>query len=141
MAQDPIRAIGIDLGTTFCCVSYADASGVRILGGENRTTPSMVSFHGKYRFLCHDVKKLEQLLYAKKERIDPSSTIYDVKHMIGKTYDSEEIQEDMTNWPFTVVAGQHGRPYIQVAGAILDSEFPLTYYQHVDSIDLYRSAR
>jgi molecular chaperone DnaK (HSP70) len=118
VSQDPtpIRAVGIDLGTTFSCVGYADAQGVRILGGQHRTTPSMVSFHGNYRFLGHDAKLLEQSLRANGQLLDPSCTIYDAKRMIGKTFD--EIQEDVMNWPFTVVAGPHGRPLIQAGGDV-----------------------
>lgn len=45
----PLPILGIDLGTTFCCVSYFDAAGEAVIVPDlegNLTTPSIVHFTG-----------------------------------------------------------------------------------------------
>ncbi|CAK9253651.1 unnamed protein product, partial [Sphagnum jensenii] len=93
------QAIGIDLGTTYCCVGVMYRGKVHIIlhEEEKSTIPSYVAF---------DEKGEESLigLYAKEESYaNPVNTIYDVKRMIGRKYNDEQIQNDMKLWPFKVV--------------------------------------
>ncbi len=93
------QAIGIDLGTTYCCVGVMNRGNVQIIPNDsgNNTTPSYVAF---------DESGEESLigLYAKEESYaNPKNTIYDAKRMIGRKYSDEQIQNDMKLWPFDVV--------------------------------------
>lgn len=71
--------IGIDLGTTFCCVAFIEEDGIpRIIpnSDSSETTPSVIWFDGKAAFVG---KK------ANDRKITPSSPIYEfVKRDIGK---------------------------------------------------------
>ncbi len=93
------QAIGIDLGTTYCCVGVINRGKVHIISHEEdkSTTPSYVSFdeEGNEKYIGY---------YAKEESFsNPKNTIYDVKRMIGREYSDQHIQNDMKLWPFEVV--------------------------------------
>jgi heat shock 70kDa protein 1/2/6/8 len=38
----------------------------------------------------------------------------EVKRLIGRRFSDESVQEDIKLWPFKVVAGDEGRPVIEV---------------------------
>ncbi|ODM88036.1 Heat shock 70 kDa protein cognate 4, partial [Orchesella cincta] len=104
-------AIGIDLGTTYCCVAVlinGKVEIVRNLQGQN-TTPSYVRI---------DKQSNEQVVgFVAKESSHryAENTIFDAKRMIGRRFEDEKLQNDMNYWPFSVVQGEEG-PAIEVAG-------------------------
>jgi len=93
------KAIGIDLGTTYCCVSVLDGEEVVIVPnmyGQN-TTPSYVSYKEDGVQIVGNTAKEE--LYS-----DPSNTIYDVKRLIGRKFDEELVQKRPKSWPFKLTS-------------------------------------
>ncbi|CAN1844744.1 Heat shock 70 kDa protein BIP2 [Linum perenne] len=81
--------IGIDLGTTFSCVA------VEVNG--NRITPSSIAFTtADNEHLIGDAAKNQAAL-------NPSRTIFDIKRLIGKKFDDEEVQRDLKYLPYNVV--------------------------------------
>jgi molecular chaperone DnaK (HSP70) len=72
---------GIDLGTTYSCISYVDESGratiINNSEGTN-TTPSVVSFASPSQVVVGQVAKENAV-------IDPQSTVLLVKTLMGKT--------------------------------------------------------
>jgi len=92
------QAIGIDLGTTYCCVGVMNRGKVHIIahGSGMNTIPSCVSFNQKGEAMIGSDAKEES--YE-----NPANTIYDVKRMIGRKYSDQHIQNDMKLWPFKVV--------------------------------------
>ena len=107
--MDNKLSIGIDLGTTCCCVGIFRNGKVDIIPNENgsRTTPSMVSFTKKERIIGE---------FAKLQIIkNYENTVYDSKRLIGRNYDDPEIQNDMKLWPFKVIKDtKSNKPLIQV---------------------------
>uniref|UniRef100_A0A914PP73 Uncharacterized protein n=1 Tax=Panagrolaimus davidi TaxID=227884 RepID=A0A914PP73_9BILA len=88
-----INAIGIDLGTSRCCVAVSRTHSFETVGIENngdRLMPSYISFIDKDVPQCGQIV-VEQLKYAAK------STIFDSKRLIGKEF--EYIDPDPA-WPF-----------------------------------------
>ncbi|KAJ9540783.1 hypothetical protein OSB04_027289 [Centaurea solstitialis] len=105
-AEGKVPAIGIDLGTTYSCVSVWQHNRVEIIANDqgNRTTPSCVAFNDNERLVGEAAKN--QAAYK------PTNTIYDVKRLIGRRMSDKAIQEDM--WPFKVMAGSGDKPKIVV---------------------------
>ncbi|GJY62645.1 putative mediator of RNA polymerase II transcription subunit 37c [Tanacetum coccineum] len=104
-----VPAIGIDLGTTYSCMSVWRHNRVEIIANDqgNRITPSCVSFNNTER-LVGDAAKHDAAY-------NPTNTIFDVKRLIGRRASDETVQEDMKSWPFKVVAGNDDKPKIVVS--------------------------
>ena len=83
-------AIGIDLGTTFCCIGvYIDGKGIEIIPNKaNDTTfPSIVTISQNGIFACD-----QAVNYMIKE---PKNTIYGIKRIIGLNFKENSVQNDI----------------------------------------------
>jgi len=100
-------AIGIDLGTTYSCVGVWQNDRVEIIANDqgNRTTPSYVAFTDTERLIGDAAKN--------QVAMNPSNTVFDAKRLIGRQFNSAEVQSDMKHWPFKVI-DKGGKPYVQV---------------------------
>ncbi|ODM93154.1 Heat shock 70 kDa protein [Orchesella cincta] len=105
-------AIGIDLGTTNCCVGVYKNGEVTIIPAKDRdnfkTTPSYVSFNDEGTKCVAYGHAAKDLFY-----INQKTTIFDVKRIIGKPMSDPLLQKDTETWPFKVTAGERGQPMIQ----------------------------
>ena len=103
-------AIGIDLGTTFCCMGvYKEGKGVEIIPNKmNETTfPSIVTFTENGILACDQT--VNQLIKQ------PKNSIYGVKRIIGLNYKDESVQNDIKLWPFDVVkSNENNSPMVQI---------------------------
>jgi len=99
--------IGIDLGTTYSCVGIYRDGRVDIVPNDqgNRITPSYVAWDGEERLLGDAAKN--------QATVNPSNTVFDVKRLIGRTFDEPTVQADMKMWPFKVI-NRDNKPFIQV---------------------------
>jgi len=100
-------SVGIDLGTTYSCVGVMRNNRVEIISNDqgNRTTPSYVAFTSEERLVGEAAKN--------QAAMNPKNTVFDAKRMIGREYDSKELQHDLTLWPFTVI-NEKNKPIIEV---------------------------
>ncbi|KAK1926789.1 heat shock protein 70 [Papiliotrema laurentii] len=102
-----VKAIGIDLGTTYSCVGVWLNERVEIIANDqgNRTTPSYVAFNDSERLIGDAAKN--------QVAMNPYNTVFDAKRLIGRKFSDAEVQADMKHWPFKVI-DKGGKPVIQV---------------------------
>ncbi|CAG7729390.1 unnamed protein product [Allacma fusca] len=123
--MDDDVAIGIDLGTTYCCMAIYKNGKVVIISNEMGAaiTPSYIALDQNNNVCVGSVAKKMAFLY-------PTSTAFDVKRLIGLPFDNPDVQKDIQNWPFQVTGEGnipkiifHGRPYHpeEVSGMLLAS--------------------
>ncbi|CAB1116894.1 HSP70 [Ectocarpus sp. CCAP 1310/34] len=103
--------IGIDLGTTFSCVAVWDEAAGRPMVLTNstgaKTMPSYVSFTDQARVVGQPAKS--------QAASNPANTVYDVKRIIGRSWNDQVVRNDAKSFPFRVVDGGNGRPKVEVS--------------------------
>jgi len=94
------HAIGIDLGTTNTVVAaVVDGVAVTLEDEQSRRLlPSVVSFHPSGTVLVGDSARERRL-------IDPESTIFSVKPLMGRPFDSDEVRLARGRFPFQFTEG------------------------------------
>lgn len=105
------KVIGIDLGTTNSCVAV-------MIGGEpvvipnsegSRTTPSVVAFTDSGERLVGQIAKRQAIT-------NPENTIFSIKRLMGRKYDSPEVQEAKKHLPYKIVKAPNGDAHVEVRG-------------------------
>jgi molecular chaperone DnaK len=105
------RIIGIDLGTTNSCVAIMEGGDPTVITNAEggRTTPSMVAFTDNGERLVGQIAKRQAIT-------NPKRTLFAVKRMIGRKFNSKEIQDDIKITPYNIVNGKNGDAAIEVEG-------------------------
>jgi molecular chaperone DnaK len=105
------KAIGIDLGTTNCCVTVLEGGAVQIVPNKEggRTTPSVVGFTDKGERLVGQIAKRQAVTNA-------ANTVYAVKRLIGRKYSSAEVSRMRETSPFEIVDSPNGDARVRVQG-------------------------
>ena len=102
------KVIGIDLGTTNSCFAVMDGSEAKVLENSEgaRTTPSMVAFT--------DAERLVGAAAQRQADTNPENTLFAIKRLIGRRFDSAEVQKDKATAPFKIVQGDNGDAWVEV---------------------------
>jgi molecular chaperone DnaK len=105
------KAIGIDLGTTNCCVAVLEGGAVQIVPNKEggRTTPSVVGFTEKGERLVGQIAKRQAVTNA-------ANTVYAVKRLIGRKFQSREVERMRETSAFEIVDSSNGDARVQVQG-------------------------
>ncbi len=92
--------IGIDLGTTNTVVSVVRDGQASALSDDAQQTliPSVVSFHPSGNVLVGRPAKERRI-------VDATNTIYSIKRLIGRSWDSEEVRRARARFPFEMREG------------------------------------
>lgn len=103
------KVIGIDLGTTNCCVTVLEGGTVQIISNKEggRTTPSVVGFTDKDERLVGQIAKRQAMT-------NPANTLFAVKRLIGRKFDSPEVEKMRLTVPFEIVEAPNGDAHIRV---------------------------
>ena len=104
------KVIGIDLGTTNSCVAILSGADPKVIENAEgvRTTPSVVAFNSEEQLVGVTAKR-QQVTNAK-------NTIYAAKRLIGRTYDSKEVQKDKKTLPYKIVKSKNGDAWVEADG-------------------------
>ena len=102
---------GIDLGTTNSCVAIMDGGEAKIITNPEggRTTPSMVAVSDKGERLVGQIAKRQAVT-------NPENTVFGVKRLIGRKYDSAEVQKDIKVLPYKIEKASNGDVRINLRG-------------------------
>jgi molecular chaperone DnaK len=105
------KLIGIDLGTTNSCVAVMEGGDPVVIANAegSRTTPSMVAFtEGGERLVGQTAKR--------QAVTNPENTVFAVKRLIGRKYDSSEVQNDIKILPYKISKASNGDASVSVRG-------------------------
>jgi molecular chaperone DnaK len=108
--NDPI--VGIDLGTSNTVIAHTDASGATtVLADANsyKIHPSVVSFHPSGGVVVGAPAKQRKV-------IDPKNTIFSVKRLIGRGFNSPEVQTARQRMPYQIKEGANQAPVVVTRG-------------------------
>ncbi len=105
------KIIGIDLGTTNSCVSIMERGDPIVIANQegSRTTPSIVAFNDKGERLVGQIAKRQAIT-------NPDNTIFAVKRLIGRKYDSAEVQRDIKVLPYKITKASNGDAHVTCRG-------------------------
>ncbi|HEU4508074.1 MAG TPA: molecular chaperone DnaK [Pyrinomonadaceae bacterium] len=105
------KSIGIDLGTTNCCVSVLEGGAVQIVPNKEggRTTPTVVGFTEKGERLVGQIAKRQAVTNA-------ANTVFAVKRLIGRKFNSAEVTRMRETSPFEIVDSPNGDARVRVQG-------------------------
>jgi len=105
------KIIGIDLGTTNSCVAIMEAGDAKVLTNPEggRTTPSMVAISDSGERLVGQIAKRQAIT-------NPENTVFGVKRLIGRKYDSPQVQEDIPVLPYRIEKAANGDVRINLRG-------------------------
>ena len=104
------KVIGIDLGTTNSCFAVMEGKEAKVLENSEgaRTTPSMVAFTDTERLVGSA---------AKRQAVNnPENTLFAIKRLIGRRFNSPEVSKDRGHVPFKIVEGDNGDAWVEVKG-------------------------
>ena len=104
------KIIGIDLGTTNSCVAVMDGDKARVIENAEgaRTTPSIIAYTDNETLVGQP---------AKRQAItNPKNTLFAIKRLIGRRFESEEVQRDIKIMPFEIVRADNGDAWVNVKG-------------------------
>ncbi|HPR63855.1 MAG TPA: molecular chaperone DnaK [Thermoanaerobaculia bacterium] len=103
------KVLGIDLGTTNSCAAIIEVGDSKVIPNREgaRTTPSMVAF-------TEDGDRFVGNLAKRQALTNPSRTIYAVKRLIGRKYDSPEIEKARKISPYNIVQADNNDVRVRI---------------------------
>jgi molecular chaperone DnaK len=103
------KIIGIDLGTTNSCVALVDLSTPQVVPNRegSRTTPSVVGF-------TEDGERLVGQIAKRQAITNPFNTVYAIKRLIGRKYDTEEVDRARQNLPYQMAASTNTDVHVKI---------------------------
>ncbi|MBL6975810.1 MAG: molecular chaperone DnaK [Deltaproteobacteria bacterium] len=106
--------IGIDLGTTNSCVAVLEGGNPVVIPNTegSRTTPSVVAVSDDGERLVGSVAKRQSITNAR-------DTVFAVKRLMGRKFDSPEVQRVVTNYPYEVARQENGDAGVELGGKTL----------------------
>jgi len=107
------KVIGIDLGTTNSCVAVMEGGEPVVIPNSegSRTTPSVVAITESGERLVGQIAKRQAIT-------NPDNTIFSIKRLIGRKYDSPEVAEARKHLPYKIVKAANGDAHVEIRGKV-----------------------
>ena len=105
------KVIGIDLGTTNSCVAVMEGGEPVVIPNSegSRTTPAVVAITESGERLVGQIAKRQAIT-------NPDNTIFSIKRLIGRKYDSTEVTEARKHLPYKIVKAANGDAHVEIRG-------------------------
>ncbi|NNG00501.1 MAG: molecular chaperone DnaK [Desulfobacteraceae bacterium] len=105
------KIIGIDLGTTNSCVAIMEGGDAKVITNPEggRTTPSIVAVTEGGERVVGQVAKRQAIT-------NPENTVFGVKRLIGRKFESKEVQSDIKILPYKIERADNGDVRINLRG-------------------------
>ncbi len=105
------KVIGIDLGTTNSCVAIMEGGEPIVIANAegSRTTPSMVAFAESGERLVGQQAKRQAVT-------NPENTLFAIKRLVGRKYDSDAVRKDIEISPFKIINADNGDAWVEARG-------------------------
>ncbi|CAH2031912.1 molecular chaperone DnaK [Trichlorobacter ammonificans] len=102
------KVIGIDLGTTNSCVAIMEGGEPVVIANSegSRTTPSMVAFTDSGERLVGQQAKRQAVT-------NPENTLFAIKRLIGRKFDTDAVKKDISISPFKIVKADNGDAWVE----------------------------
>ncbi len=103
------KILGIDLGTTNSCVAVVDVTTPQVIPNRegSRTTPSVVGF-------TEDGERLVGQIAKRQAITNPFNTVFAIKRLIGRKFDSEEVTHAKNVLPYNIVVAANGDVKVRI---------------------------
>jgi molecular chaperone DnaK len=103
------KIIGIDLGTTNSCVAVVDVTAPQVIANRegSRTTPSVVGF-------TEDSERLVGQIAKRQAITNPFNTVFAIKRLIGRKYESDEVAHAKSVLPYNIVPASNGDVKVKI---------------------------
>jgi len=103
------KVIGIDLGTTNSCVAIMEGGEPVVIANAegSRTTPSMIAITESGERLVGQQAKRQAVT-------NPENTLFAIKRLIGRKFDTEAVKKDIKISPFKIVKADNGDAWVDV---------------------------
>ncbi|WP_292977247.1 molecular chaperone DnaK [Nitrosomonas sp.] len=105
------KIIGIDLGTTNSCVAVMENSKPKVIENAEgtRTTPSIVAYAEDSEILVGASAKRQAVT-------NPENTLFAIKRLIGRRFDEDVVQKDISVTPYKIVRADNNDAWIEARG-------------------------
>ena len=105
------KIIGIDLGTTNSCVAVMEGKDSKIIENAegDRTTPSVVGYTEDEEILVGQAAKRQAVS-------NPQNTVFAVKRLIGRQFEDDVVQRDLSMVPYNVAKADNGDAWVDIKG-------------------------
>jgi molecular chaperone DnaK len=103
------KILGIDLGTTNSCVAVVDVATPQVISNRegSRTTPSVVGF-------TEDGERLVGQIAKRQAITNPFNTVFAIKRLIGRKFDSDEVAHAKKVLPYNIVPAANGDVKVKI---------------------------
>ena len=106
------RVIGIDLGTTNCCVAVMEGGEPQVVPNAEggRTTPSVVA-------ITKDGERLVGTVAKRQAVTNAGNTIYSAKRLMGRKFDDAEVTHAIRVSAFEIIKRSNGDAGVKMGGS------------------------
>lgn len=111
------KTIGIDLGTTNSCAAVAEGYEAKVLPNLQgyRTTPSILARNPSGKLIVGHLAKRQAVT-------NPLHTVHAVKRLIGRRYESPEVEKARKNCSYKIVRGPNDDVRVEMGGQVFSPQ-------------------